>query len=317
MKYLESSFVEYVNSVEKYNLHPELSKDFALFPENMKKMPNIIFYGPKGVGKYSQVLHSIKKYSPSKLKYERKMNIQHKKEHVFKISDIHFEIDMELLGCNAKILWNVIYYNILDIISTKKNLTGIIVCKNFHMIHSELLETFYSYMQTLLYRNVHIVFILITESICFIPKSIIHCSHIINVARPSRRVYNKLVKIKKSTNLSKITNIKNLHMDIDLFVDSEKIICNRIINYIVHYKDIPFLKLRDELYNIFICHIDLTDCLWYILHHFIEKRKVNNEDMGEILYKMYTFLKLYNNNYRPIYHLESFILYLCKKINGF
>ena len=82
-----------------------------------------------------------------------------KKEHVFKISDIHFEIDMELLGCNAKILWNVIYYNILDIISTKADLTGIIVCKNFHMIHSELLETFYSYMQTLLYRNVHIVFI--------------------------------------------------------------------------------------------------------------------------------------------------------------
>ena len=59
MKYLESSFVDYVNSVEKYNLHPELSKVFALFPEKMNNLPNIIFYGPKGVGKYSQVLHSI------------------------------------------------------------------------------------------------------------------------------------------------------------------------------------------------------------------------------------------------------------------
>ena len=110
MKYLESSFIDYVKSVEKCNLHPELAKDLSLFPEKMEDLPNIIFYGPKGVGKYSQVLHLIKKYSPSKLKYERKMNIRHKREHVFKISDIHFEIDMELLGCNAKILWNIIYY---------------------------------------------------------------------------------------------------------------------------------------------------------------------------------------------------------------
>ena len=32
--------------------------------------------------------------------------------------------------------------------------------------------------------------------------------------------------------------------------------------------------------------------------------------------KLYKFLKLYNNNYRPIYHLESFIFYLCKVIYG-
>ena len=41
------------------------------------------------------------------LKYERKMkfNFQNKREFLIKISDIHFEIDMELLGCNAKLLW--------------------------------------------------------------------------------------------------------------------------------------------------------------------------------------------------------------------
>ena len=57
-----------------------------------------------------------------------------------KISDIHFEIDMALLGCNAKLLWNDIFNHIIDIISTSKHKKGIIVCKNFHEIHSELLR---------------------------------------------------------------------------------------------------------------------------------------------------------------------------------
>ena len=55
---------------------------------------------------------------------------------------------MALLGCNAKLLWNDIFNHIIDIISTSKHKKGIIVCKNFHEIHSELLEIFYSYMQT-------------------------------------------------------------------------------------------------------------------------------------------------------------------------
>ena len=36
---------------------------------------------------------------------------------------------------------------IMDSIIAKDNKTGIIVCKNFHCIHNELLEIFYSYMQ--------------------------------------------------------------------------------------------------------------------------------------------------------------------------
>ena len=30
---------------------------------------------------------------------------------------------------------------------------------------------------------------------------------------------------------------------------------------------------------------------------------------------MYTFFQYYNNNYRPIYHLESFLLYLVSEIH--
>ena len=113
----------------------------SVCPDKITDLNNMIFYGPSGTGKYSQVLYSIQKYSPTNLKYERKINInlQKKTHYSFQISDIHFEIDMSLLGCNARIVWNEIYHHILDILSTRTGHSGIIVCKNFHNIHAYIL----------------------------------------------------------------------------------------------------------------------------------------------------------------------------------
>ena len=58
-----------------------------------------------------------------------------KNTYFFKISDIHFEIDLSLLGCNSKLLWNQVYNQIIDIILAKSENIGIIVCKNFQDIH--------------------------------------------------------------------------------------------------------------------------------------------------------------------------------------
>ena len=150
MKYHETRFEDYINTNKKVNLHPKQQNLYKLFPEDMSDLNHMIFYGPPGVGKYTQVLLGIKKYSSTNLKYLRKINItyQKKRDYCFKTSDIHFEIDMSLLGCNAKILWNEIYNHIIDILATKPKAHGIIICKNFHTIHNELLDVFYSYMQT-------------------------------------------------------------------------------------------------------------------------------------------------------------------------
>ena len=147
MKFFETHFEEYTNNV---NMHTKIAKLYDNFPDELSKFKNLIMYGPSGVGKYSQMLFAIKRYSPSDLKYEKKISINfNKTSYYFKISDIHYEIDMALLGCQSKLLWNDIYNLIIDIINaTKSNNMGIIVCKNFHEIHNELLETFYSYMQT-------------------------------------------------------------------------------------------------------------------------------------------------------------------------
>ena len=49
----------------------------------------------------------------------------------------------------------------------------------------------------------------------------------------------------------------------------------------------------------------------------IAQNKIGKTDVSVILLKTYEFLKYYNNNYRPIYHLESYLFYLTSVIHGY
>ena len=159
MKFLETHFDDYLTTTAQTSLHPKKTKTYHSFPHKLDHLKNIIFYGPKGVGKYTQALSAIKKYSPSELKYEKRLTINSNKENfIIKISDIHFEVDMSLLGCNSKVLWNDVYNQINDVVSTRPEANGIIFCKNFHKIHSELLDIFYSYMQSQSLNKIKITF---------------------------------------------------------------------------------------------------------------------------------------------------------------
>ena len=318
MKFYETHFEEYINENNRLNLHPKLGKLYEKFPMHLQNLKNIIFYGPNGTGKYTQMLKSIKKYSPTDLKYEKKISLTYnKQQYFFKISDIHYEVDMSLLGCNSKLLWHEIYQQIIDIISAKTEKSGIIVCKYFHDIHSELLENFYSYMQKNNDTSIDLKFILITEEISFIPDNILNCCEIINITRPTKTLYVKCIKSKLPTKLKpeNITNIKILHLYNEELMLQYKIICNKIIHNIININDLHFLKFRDILYDIFIYNLDISDCIWYILTKLIEERKIKKEYLSDILKKTYCFFQYYNNNYRPIYHVENYLLNLAKIIH--
>jgi hypothetical protein len=320
MKFQETHFEEYINAVNKVNLHPKLEKYYNQFPKSIDKLRNLIFYGPSGIGKYSQMLYSIKRYSHSELKYEKKLSLLFNKDmYFFKISDIHYEIDMSLLGCNAKLLWHDIYQQIVDIVSAKVEKSGIIVCKEFHNIHSELLENFYSYMQDNNTSNINIKFILLTEEISFIPDSILNCCEIINVSRPTRTMYSKIIKNKllNDIKVESITNIKNLHIEINDLMCPHKIMCDKIIRDIININNLKFIKFRDYLYDIFIYNLNIVECIWYILTSLIKQKNIEKRDLSSVLLKTYTFLKYYNNNYRPIYHLESYLFYLTSVVHGY
>ena len=249
VKYYETRFEEYVLTNNKKNLHPELNKLSSI--QNDEPTHNIILYGPPGVGKYTQALNYIKNFSNSNLKYERKMNInlQKKKQYAFKISDIHFEIDMELLGCNAKVLWNEIYKAILDILSTRPSHSGIILCKNFHKIHNELLDVFYSYMQSLSHKNIRLSFVFVTESVSFIPDNILKRCKILPVKRPTKSHYKKCLGniINSDLEINKIKNIKNVRSKSNVLTNPNKKIVGKLIENIENYKSINYLDFRDRL----------------------------------------------------------------------
>ena len=319
MKFFETHFEEYITESNRENLHPKLNKIYQKFPKKIMEFKNLIFYGPCGTGKYTQMLKSIKRYSPSELKYEKKISLTYNKnQYFFKISDIHYEVDMSLLGCNSKLLWHDIYQQIIDIISAKTDKSGIIVCKNFQDIHSELLDNFYSYMQKNSSPTIDLKFIIITEEISFFPDNILNCCEIINVSRPTKNAYVKCVKAKfpSKIKLENITNIKMLHFNNEELMLQYKIICNKIINNIININDLIFLKFRDTLYDIFIYNLDISDCIWYILSTLIQKDLIKRDKMSKILINTYTFFQYYNNNYRPIYHVEKYFLYLAKIIHN-
>jgi hypothetical protein len=356
MRYYESTFEEYCNSVLRINVHPELNDVFSTFPRKTSQLENLIIYGPSGSGKYSQVLRLLKRYSPSELKCDKKMTaITEKQQYSYRISDIHYEIDMSLLGCNSKLLWHEVFFQIIDIISVKTDKFGIIVCKNFHWIHAELLEIFYSYMQQYCHSdsNIRIKFFIMTEHISFLPSKIMNSCQLLRVKRPSAELYKEMSRINsieplipsarpscrlpfqpvynkeishllEQVDVSGITNCKELrsfHMmqtPADIPKDVFNIICDNVIKEMVSPDKLSFTGFRDALYDILTYNLDMTECLWYVLTHFIETGHISNhQDTSDVLCKTYTFLKYYNNNYRPIYHLESIMFYIINKIQRF
>jgi hypothetical protein len=315
MKFYETHFEDYITENNRVNLHPKLEKIYEKFPNKLQEFKNVVFYGPNGTGKYTQMLKFIKRYSPTELKYERKISVTYnKQQYFFKVSDIHYEIDMSLLGCNSKLLWHEIYQQIIDIISAKIDKYGIIVCKYFHEIHSELLENFYSYMQQNNSLGIDIKYILITEQLSFIPDNILNCCEVINISRPTKIAYTKCCKTKLSTKIKteNITNIKVLHFYNEDLMLQYRIVCDKILYNLININDLVFLKFRDLLYDIFIYNLDISKCIWYILSRIVEENHIKKEQISKILIKTYCFFQYYNNNYRPIYHVENFFLCLAQ-----
>ena len=337
-------FDDYIQKYKKQSMHPKLNALFSKFPSSLHNFKNLIFYGPIGVGKYTQVLSCIRKYSQSELKYEKRLTINYDKEEFFiKMSDIHFEIDMSLLGCNAKLLWNEIYTQITDVVisSLSHNQIGIIVCYNFHKINSELLDNFYSYMQGI--SSTRFKYIIITEHVGFIPDNILNNCKMVHVPKPSITNYNNCFTINNQNDSLKIKNnttftITHISENFICEKDNKKEnyssimsapfnsrfnthphekLCNNILEQIKNPNEISFLSIRDMLYDILIYNYDLGECIWFIINDLIKHNYFNIMNLSDILIHTYSSLQYYNNNYRPIYHLENCVYNLIINIHKY
>lgn len=336
MRFYETNFEEYIQSVDRCNYHPEIKAIEHTFPRSIQQFDNLIVYGPSGAGKYSQVLYLLRRYSSTDLKYQTKLKIESEKaSYTCAISDIHYEVDMMLLGCNPKIIWHEIYQQILEIVMTSPAKMGIIVCKNFHTIHSELLEIFYSYIQQFNnpYMKVQIKFVLLTEHISFIPTNIRNaCAHL-HIKRPvilggtstasvSESFVAKIANFRRPISTThgispeSVLNLKE-YRSFDLVPSADALptdifntVCNGILQEMdraVEDRAFDFARFRDIVYDILVYNLDATECIYQILVTTIQSGRLSESSVQFLLEKTYPFLKYYNNNYRPIYHLETML----------
>ena len=369
MKLLKNRFDNYTNSYINIHNIKELESI-----DSISDLKNLIFFGKEGIGKYTESLNLIKKFSPSQLKYEKKIAINLNKNDIFiKISDIHYEIDFELLGYNSKSLLNEIYNLIIEIICSKQKKEGIILCKNFELIDYELVDIFYSYMKKDINKIYKLKFILLTTNYSFLPNSIINICKIISLKVPAKynikKIKNKKYKENKIGNNFEIESHKNNENN-ELIKYNEN---NELIKYneniennenneniennennenkefiknneksVNNFKDLIFLKnfkynkyqllniyekiinnnidfneLRNELYDLLIYRVNINIFIWELLEILIINEKIKNEKIDNCLDKTFNFFLQYNNNYRPIFHLENYILYLIKIINEY
>jgi hypothetical protein len=105
------------------------------------------------------------------------------------------------------------------------------------------------------------------------------------------------------------------HVD-ELPKDVFNMICDNIVEIIINKNRIEFANFRDVLYDILTYNLDVTDCIWYIIKDLIKHDHLKKKVASDVLKRTFLFLKYYNNNYRPIYHLESIMFYIINKVHN-
>jgi len=142
--------------------------------------------------------------------------------------------------------------------------------------------------------------------------------HIISIPRPLKTNYNKILveKLPVNYDLSSIHNIKNLLTNTPSFDVNITKYVEKLYNLIGNPKELSFIHFRDVIYDIFIYDMEIGHVVLLLLKHINEKQNVSLETMSSIYIETYSFLQYYNNNYRPIYHLENYLYSLINKIHG-
>lgn len=237
-------------------------------------MEHTILYGKENTSKYKYALNMIKPYSKTQLKYKRKIEISlNDHKYYFNLSDIHFEVDFDLLGTNEYSIWVALYQQIQTICNEVMG-HCIVLCKNFHCIKDELLDIFYIFM-----RDPSIKFILCTRNMSCLPYTIKdNCN---------------IVCLKK----------KGKHASLSMKL------CDPIITMIVN-RDIDYFLLRELLYNLLTYNLNIHNCFYFILNQLLSLNYITSNDVETIMPELFDIIKKYNNNYRAIYHLERFVIYL-------
>jgi hypothetical protein len=271
--------------MEKFS---EVVKNSKITPKVLSMIPqkfkNLIIYGPPHCNKYIYALSLLSQVSPSNLSYEKKITVVYNNnETIYRMSDVHIEINFEFLGCIAKNLWATIFQDIKQIVGNKE---FYIVCNNFSSVNNELMENFYTYINN---DSPNIKFILLTDNISCIPEEVVNASLCYPIKRGSI-ITQKDVKIKTQ------------------FVE-------KIVEFILDSETFNIKSLRNILYELLIYQEDVYIFMFELLKEVNNHVLIEPQKMIKLLNETKKILKLFNNNYRSIYHLENFIITIISAIS--
>lgn len=270
-------------------------KDYNFYLENYK--PNkikknfqlnegnqYIFHHHDSFQNYINILDLLNQSSPSNMKYSRKIDIVvQNSNYSFNTSDIHVEIDFELLGVNeTNVILELMHH-------MKENMSYshfYILCLHYEKVKSELCKLFKSFIHI---ENVS--FILSTRNISQLDESFI-------------RDYN--IKIYGNT---KYTEYQDIISDTSTNAEILCVCVKSIIDYIVNKKNNLF-QLRELIYKIFILNINVHEAMCKLFEDLTTIGYINDKNIDKIMMNYLHAIEKYNNNYRSIFHIEYFIISL-------
>jgi len=240
--YTTDTLSHHCNQIDNYDIHsiwwPDVLNTLVDIANTNKLCTHTFFYGPPGVGKYSHALHFLRTQSPSHFNHSYIPPVQiytnipepprikyiPEQQYIFRVSDVHIEIDMEQLVSYSEqtitahhilTLWN-------EIMSVAMSFSYIL-CLNISRAPILLIRHLHSYMVPCWdqYKQKKQVprFIFLGESICAIPKRM--CDLVttyVHFNRPSNHIYNTCIQQNMSIpsfvstiQNNNITNIKELY----------------------------------------------------------------------------------------------------------
>ena len=171
-----------------------------------------------------------------------------------------------------------------------------------------LYDIFDCYMQKNYYKETKIHYILITQNISHIHNKILNKCQVLYIPRPQKTVLQQAMKIKYKE-YDQLIELK--HDKIEYGKKTIDSICEIIIE-----KKTILKHIREKLYDLLTYNISL----WKLVHKIIERlhkaELLTNDNCLEVYALIFKTIKLYNNNYREIFHLESLVVNLIILIHG-
>lgn len=265
--------------MNKTNSYIEKCVDNSVFlSKTIESHNHYIVYHPCCMYNYCYTLSNLKEISPSLLKYNRKTTILFNNDYLhFQTSDVHIEIDFELLGVNEYSIFFQLFRHIKENMILNTMESFYIVCLHYQEIKKELLDIFYTFLD-----ETKISFILCCSQLSFLPENMMKRCIIKKHKHPTSNL-----KYKKRYE-ERMNHISN------------EIICQKM----------SFFEWREKLYQLLIFNYNIQDCFSYLIFDLIEKKYIRQEHMDAFFKKYFKLITKFNNNYRTIYHLEHFIIYL-------